>query len=191
MLDTNDAIPLGHDGYLKLWALQKPKLNYEFVLLDEAQDTNQVVLDVLVGQATQMVYVGDRHQQIYEWRGAVNAMGKIETEHSAYLTQSFRFGEPIANAATDILKTMKEKRAIKGNPNVESRISHSGDANAILARTNSGVIAETLAEASNGRKPHIVGGTAELERLVGDVFNLQKNEPGLHPDFLASRIGMK
>jgi hypothetical protein len=27
-----------------------------------------------------MIYVGDKYQQIYEWRGAVNAMEKIETD---------------------------------------------------------------------------------------------------------------
>ena len=40
-------ILLGHDGYLKLWALSKPKLNFDYILLDEAQDTNPAVLGVL------------------------------------------------------------------------------------------------------------------------------------------------
>ena len=61
---------MGHDGYLKLWALGRPKLAADFVLLDEAQDSNPVMLDVLSRQAAQVVYVGDRHQQIYQWRGA-------------------------------------------------------------------------------------------------------------------------
>ena len=77
MKDRNDDLPMGHDGYLKLWALSGPRLNAEYVLLDEAQDTNQVVLGVLQRQNSQIVYVGDRHQQIYEWRGAVNAMEQV------------------------------------------------------------------------------------------------------------------
>ena len=77
MINHHDKLPLGHDGYLKLWALGQPKLSFDFILLDEAQDTNPVVLDVLSRQSAQVVYVGDKHQQIYEWRGAVNAMENI------------------------------------------------------------------------------------------------------------------
>ncbi|MDH2406059.1 UvrD-helicase domain-containing protein [Bradyrhizobium sp. SSUT18] len=73
-------MPLGHDGYLKLWALSSHAIAADFILLDEAQDTNPVVLDVLRKQPAQMIYVGDKYQQIYEWRGAVNAMEKIETQ---------------------------------------------------------------------------------------------------------------
>ncbi|MGY3621811.1 hypothetical protein [Bradyrhizobium sp. USDA 10063] len=43
-----------------------------------------------------MIYVGDKYRQIYEWRGAVNAMKKIETQGETYLTTSFRFGTAIA-----------------------------------------------------------------------------------------------
>ena len=34
MLDPKSEVPLGHDGYLKMWSLSKPKLNYDFLLLD-------------------------------------------------------------------------------------------------------------------------------------------------------------
>src|SRR5207253_278644 len=44
MATPEDAVPLGHDGYLKLWSLSRPKLEYDFILLDEAQDTNEAVL---------------------------------------------------------------------------------------------------------------------------------------------------
>src|SRR5690606_28467443 len=64
MTDVSDSLPLGHDGYLKVWALTLPRLPFDFILLDEAQDTNAVVLGVLGHQDAQLVYVGDRHQQI-------------------------------------------------------------------------------------------------------------------------------
>jgi len=38
MQDSQSPVPLGHDGYLKLWASQRPQLNVDFILLDEAQD---------------------------------------------------------------------------------------------------------------------------------------------------------
>ena len=49
-----------------------------------------------------MIYVGDKYQQIYEWRGAVNAMEQIATNHSTYLTTSFRFGQVIATTASTV-----------------------------------------------------------------------------------------
>ena len=91
MCDPNDVLPLGHDGYLKLWALSKPRIAADFILLDEAQDTNPVVLGVLQSQQAQLVYVGDRYQQIYEWRGAVNAMEQIETDVTSSLTLQLHF----------------------------------------------------------------------------------------------------
>ena len=112
MLNPADATPLGHDGYLKLWALTNPVIQRDFILLDEAQDTNEVVLDVLKRQQSQFVCVGDAHQQIYEWRGAVNAMQRIRTANHCYLTMSFRFGEPIAQAANQILRRLGEQRRI-------------------------------------------------------------------------------
>lgn len=183
MTNASDDIPLGHDGYLKLWALGHPILDYDYVLLDEAQDTNPVVLNVLTAQATQMVYVGDKHQQIYEWRGAVNAMERIDTDCETALTQSFRFGAVIANAASAVLRALGEQRPVEGNANRQSQIAEAGLADALLARTNATVIKETLAAIDSGKRPFIVGGTTELKRMVGDVFNLLRGEPGSHPDF--------
>jgi superfamily I DNA/RNA helicase len=125
MITKNDDVPMGHDSYLKLWALGEPKLPAEYILLDEAQDTNQVVLAVLQAQASQMVYVGDKHQQIYEWRGTVNAMERVTGCDEAYLTQSFRFGETIAAAASQVIATLGEKQRLRGNSGVQGAIGSS------------------------------------------------------------------
>ena len=116
MSNPDDQLPLGHDGYLKRWALSHPQLACEYILLDEAQDTNPVVLDVLRRQSAQLVYVGDRYQQIYEWRGAVNAMEAIDTHSSVQLTQSFRFGPEIAAEASRLLFQLGESIPLRGNP---------------------------------------------------------------------------
>lgn len=176
MSDPADNLPLGHDGYLKLWALSRPQLAADFVLLDEAQDTNPVVLGVLARQNAQIVYVGDRHQQIYEWRGAVNAMELAPAKHSTYLTTSFRFGEAIAGAASSVLRKLNEGRPLTGNP---GRTSYLGaDAcEAILARTNASVMSVVLDELEAGRRPHVVGGTGELMRMLDGVRDLKQGRP--------------
>ena len=70
-----------HDHYLKIWQLSGPVLTADYLLLDEAQDANPVVLDVVTRQkSAQLVAVGDRSQAIYSWRGAVDAMDRFPAE---------------------------------------------------------------------------------------------------------------
>lgn len=176
MSDPRDPIPLGHDGYLKLWAMGRPTLPADFVLLDEAQDTNPVVLEMLRHQRAQIVYVGDRHQQIYEWRGAVNAMERIRTPHESHLTTSFRFGEGIAHAASRVIARLGETRPLVGNAAVTSYLG-TDTADAIVARTNASVISAVLREMSSGRRPHVVGGTSDLIRMLRGVEDLKRNQP--------------
>lgn len=183
MVNRSDALPLGHDGYLKLWALSEPTLNFDYILLDEAQDTNSVVLGVLAGQRAQAVYVGDRHQQIYEWRGAVNAMERISGCEEVALTQSFRFGPGIAAAASKVLATLGEQRQIRGDPQIQSTIVASGKADAVLARTNGTVILEILEATNVGLKPSVCGGTQEIKRLLSDVYELKAGKPAISPEF--------
>lgn len=187
MTDRADELPMGHDGYLKLWALSKPKLPAHYILLDEAQDTNAVVLGVLGAQDAQRVYVGDRHQQIYEWRGAVNAMEQIPNCEEVALTMSFRFGNVLATEASRVLATLGERRPLVGNPHVSSVIRGIGDADAVLARTNATVILEVLEASNRGRRAAVVGGTKDLQRLLSDVFNLKAGKPGSCPEFFGFR----
>jgi superfamily I DNA/RNA helicase len=63
-----------HDHYLKMWAMTAPQLPGDFVLLDEAQDTNPVLEEIFLNQSAQRVCVGDPSQQIYGWRFARDVM---------------------------------------------------------------------------------------------------------------------
>lgn len=59
-----------HDVYVKLWSLSRPALNTNFILYDEAQDSNPAVTSVINDQlaaGTQIVVVGDSAQSIYGW----------------------------------------------------------------------------------------------------------------------------
>jgi hypothetical protein len=84
-----------HDHYLKMWALTGPRLPGDFILLDEAQDTNPVVEEVFLAQQAQRVCVGDPAQQIYAWRSARDVMTGFPGAQ-LHLTHSFRFGPRIA-----------------------------------------------------------------------------------------------
>lgn len=50
--------------------------------------------------------MGDPHQQIYAFRGAVNALSMVHSTHTYYLTQSFRFGPEVSYAAHCILESL-------------------------------------------------------------------------------------
>lgn len=71
-----------HSFYLKYYYLllskeQIPQFEYDIVMLDEAQDTNEVTLGIFEALSSKVkVYVGDKHQQIYSFRGSKNALEK-------------------------------------------------------------------------------------------------------------------
>lgn len=75
--ERGSNLPIEHDFYLKMYQLSNPDLSgvYDFILFDECQDANHVLLDILLKQKCQKIYVGDEHQQIYSWRGSINSFG--------------------------------------------------------------------------------------------------------------------
>lgn len=101
MLETAQ-IEVTHEFYLKKYQLSHPKLKYDYILFDEGQDASPVMLDIFLGQDCIKVIVGDTHQQIYAWRGAVNSLEQVNFPHLK-LTRSFRFGEHLAGLAKNIL----------------------------------------------------------------------------------------
>jgi len=182
MIDPSDDAPLGHDGYLKLWALGSPRIPFEFILLDESQDTNDAVLSALLAQQSKLVLVGDKHQQIYEWRGAINAMAKITGIAETNLTQTFRFGEDIARCANRILRSLGEKLPLRGNSSIASTVSRHGNASAYLSRTNAGALESILRLHRTKHSLHVLGGTTEIRMLLEDVVRLKKNHPAVTND---------
>ena len=183
MLDRDQGLPLSHDGYLKLWALSKPHARADYIMVDEAQDLNPVLLDVLKRLHCQIVYVGDPYQQIYEWRGAINAVEQVHTRHRCLLSQSFRFGPEIAAAANIVLRTLGARETLCGHPAVASHIGRVRP-QAILARSNAGVMANVLRCLTQGLRCAVVGGTKELERLLADVHRLKQGHAAQTPELL-------
>merc|ERR1719319_1314720 len=115
---------------MKKFQLARPCLTdwfqYDVLLLDEAQDMNPAMLDVCLHQDRPKVVVGDPYQQIYSFRGAVNALALVE-EHTEtrvvrtlYLTQSFRFGSEIAFLAEACLAGLVREEGARAPPLVGS-----------------------------------------------------------------------
>jgi F-box protein, helicase, 18 len=146
MQDLRDPLPMPHDGYLKLWARSKPRLAYDRLLVDEAQDLNPCILDVVLAQSPRvaLVFVGDKHQGIYGFRKAVNAMAEVEAEERVAITQSFRFGQAIADVATKLLQAFKgETNEVRGRDDIEVQfVVDRAKRHCVLSRTNAGIFDE-------------------------------------------------
>lgn len=146
------------DVYLKQWVMTKPKLPYDFILFDECQDANPLTA-YLVNMQTHCsrVYVGDPHQAIFGFRGAVNLMDDLEAEENHVLTQSFRFTPNIGLLASTYLSHWKNNQSPiigkgKGGPLLKS------DQQAYLSRTVAGLLAKGFELHSQGKKMHWVKG---------------------------------
>jgi superfamily I DNA/RNA helicase len=161
-----------HDHYLKMWQLGKPTIGSDFILFDEAQDADPVMLDVVNSQSSsQLVYCGDQFQAIYEWRGAKNALTMVNVDEHLWLTQSFRFGPAIAKEANQFLALLNCPKMVKGSQEVQSSLKRIPNPDAILCRTNAGVIAAIMGEQSKNRSVSIIG---RPEELIGFAEACQK-----------------
>ncbi|RNC76633.1 hypothetical protein DA717_14880, partial [Piscirickettsiaceae bacterium NZ-RLO2] len=120
---------------------------------------------------------GDQHQQIYSWRGSINAMEQMSGEKH-FLTQSFRFGQPIADFANKILKKLGESRQIQANPNVTSKLDVIDPSQpfTILCRTNAGLLVCCLQHIELGRRVACVGGIKEALSDFTAAYYLWRNE---------------
>jgi hypothetical protein len=180
MKDRKSDMPLGHDGYLKLWAMSRPRLAGDFILLDEAQDSSGVIMELMRHQSAQLICVGDASQAIYEWRGARNAMVELPTDNESRLSMSFRFGHEIANHATGILSKLGETLPLRGNPE-KSSIGVIDKPDTILCRTNGRLIEELLNALEKGRKPCVIGGVRELLDMIGAAEKLMDGKSVDYP----------
>lgn len=186
MIDPQDVhIPMLHDGYLKLFHLSKPILRYDYILLDEAQDTNPVTADIILSQKCAKILVGDPHQQIYSFRGAKNYMQQVDSKKTLYLTKSFRFGSNVSELATLILQNFKyETNVVKGVSNGD-RIGSVEYPYTLISRSNAGVFQAAIQAINKDKKIGFVGGLKgynldEIEEIyylyTGDTHKIRHNK---------------
>jgi len=174
------------DVFLKMWSLSDPKLPFDTILFDEAQDANPVTEHVVKIQDAQIIMVGDSAQQIYAWRGAEDAMGRFAAAHRLTLSQSFRFGPAVAEEANKWLELIAAPLRLKGFEPIKSELGPIEEPKAILSRTNAGVISAALsvAEEENGRSYGVVGGTKPIQMLAEAARDLMAGRGTSHPELM-------
>ncbi len=191
----DSKLPMTHDGYLKLYQLSTPALNYDTCLFDEFQDQTPAMQSIISSQKnSRLYYVGDRHQSIYAFRGAVNAMDSIKADERFYLTGSFRFGSEVADVANRILRMKRETQTLRGfgNPGqvipATTKVGHAKEGHTVISRGNSALFEAAIVAMDNNRPLAFVG---EIKgyRLdqISDVYSLSKgNNSAIRDPFIAS-----
>lgn len=184
-----EPFPMTHSGYLKLYQLAKPVLRQSVIMLDEAQDTNPVTFDIVQRQrehGAKVMLCGDAYQQIYSWRGAVDAMSFEECQ-TLFLTQSFRFGTHIASVANQILSTFFHERVpLIGSGQGGAIVSAfpAGEKYTVICRTNLELFNRAVDTATSGLSIHVIGEAAFNKFLEGimDVYYLAIHQNSLIND---------
>ncbi|KAF1026294.1 MAG: ATP-dependent DNA helicase Rep [Burkholderia plantarii] len=177
------------DVVLKLWAMQAPRIEADYILFDEAQDSDGVMLSVLANQRhAQVIYVGDPYQQIYEWRGAVNAMAQIAAPECA-LTESFRFGETFAVLASRLLARLGERVPLRGQSTIGSILVEDPalepPVDAVLCRKNVTAIWQLAAGLEAGHRPAIRMSPTEIAAFADGADQLLARQRAFRPAALS------
>lgn len=164
-IQTESALSVSHDVYLKAWQLSAARVpGSDVVLYDEAQDCTPALIAVVEQTPRlQRLYVGDSHQHIYQFRGTENALTSLDLPLLP-LTETWRFGRDIANAANALLKAKGETLALRPAVAQEGQVfmGHPPHSRGIvLARTNVGLIEWALRVIGEHGKPFIRGERAQ------------------------------
>ncbi|WP_404477897.1 UvrD-helicase domain-containing protein [Novosphingobium sp. BL-52-GroH] len=172
-------LPITHDTYLKAFELwHRIEGGFGYLLLDEAQDLNPVLISIARKAGLPTILVGDPYQSIYRFRGAVDAMDEFDTAELP-LTHSWRFGPDVAALANRILRhsSRPPRHPLRGNPDRETQVlRYAGKlqprpGTAILARTNARLF-ESLATIE--QPFHLIGGIADLQRQLSSTLALRQ-----------------
>jgi superfamily I DNA/RNA helicase len=179
------VVRFDHDHYLKIWALTEPVIRADFLLLDEAQDTNPVIEKIFNAQRrqAQLVMVGDSAQAIYGWRGARDVMTDFDGTQLA-LSQSFRFGPALAEEANRWLRIVESPIRLTGTPAINTRLERVERPDAILCRSNVGAMLEVMRLLEEGRRVALVGGGDALRALAHAARDLKAGKRATHPELI-------
>lgn len=183
---TDGQLNFKHEHYLKMWERSAPFVGADVIFFDEAQDVSPVLASIVAQQThAQRVYVGDSNQAIYQWLGAVDALAQLRAgggARVATLTQSFRFGDAVADVANRVLATLPTDMRLSGTPTITSSVAPVATPDAILCRSNACAVQTLMDEASAGRRAHLVGGGDEVAAFAKAAQELQTYGRTQHQD---------
>jgi hypothetical protein len=121
---------------------------------------------------------------LYAWAGAIDALAKWGDAKRLFLSQSWRFGQAVAEEANKWLEIIGKPLRITGNPALDSQLVKLGsDARAVLCRTNVGAVLEVMTALAARRRVALVGGGREIESVARAAQALMAGRRTNHPEF--------
>jgi len=121
------------------------------------------------------------HNSIYQWRGAVNAMQKVNCP-TRYLTKSFRFGEEIAQVASAIIEAEKPVRGFEEITSSVGAINYERPHTRIY-RTNAALLSEAVDFLQQGYSVSCEVDTRDFKKLIESALELKRgNTKGVKHD---------
>lgn len=103
------SLPYSHDFYVKTWQLGNPVIAADYILLDEDQDSAEVLLDVLkqqVAKGTPLILVGDENQcqptgtlitVVRHYRRGNHFTGFVPTRYKQTPIEEIKIGDNVAS----------------------------------------------------------------------------------------------
>ena len=148
---NNDLLQIDFDDMLYLAVLRRaPFQRYDYIMVDEAQDTNDIQIEMLrlmTTAKTKFVFVGDPHQAIYGFRGAnADAMDRIKSAFSCTtlpLDISYRCAKAVVRKAQEYVRHIQPSNsAPEGQCQTLSKYheGHFQPGSAILCRNTAPVV---------------------------------------------------
>jgi hypothetical protein len=153
------------------------------VLVKNCQDSNPVAAHIFDVQThAQRVAVGDSQQALYTWRGAVDFLSRVRADKRMTLSQSFRFGQAVADEANTWLEQLDADLRLVGSDWIDSKVEHLDKPRAILCRTNATVVAQAMAMQAKGRQPAIASRSEEIKNFAEAAISLKAGKGTGHRD---------
>ena len=186
-IDFNDQLYLPLKWRLKLW-------QYDWVIIDEAQDTNPVrraLAKLSLRPGGRLIAVGDEKQSIMGFTGAsVDAMDLIRREFSCIdlpLTVSYRCSKAVARRAKTLVPYFEcAESAVEGSDTAKTlkdALTVLGPKDAILCRNVAPLVELAFSLIAQGRGCHVAG------REIGQgLVNLIKKQKAKGIDALLTKL---
>ncbi|EPV4931114.1 3'-5' exonuclease [Campylobacter upsaliensis] len=171
-------LPMTHDFYLKYYQLAsggKELHNYDYILLDEAQDSNAVMLSIFLNNVCKKILVGDTFQNIYGFNQTINALETIEADFHLNLSTNYRSTQEILDYADSFLETCSSKNRVKMHSALKEEVKIKTQA--FITRTNAGLIEliNTLRKEENLDEVALLKEPESIFKLLFDIFSFRAN----------------
>src|SRR5699024_9535580 len=99
----------------------------------------------------QQIIVGDAQQAIYGFSGTMDYLAELRFDTELPLTTSYRFGPDIESVANRFLDALESEEKVVGHA-PEDFVGRVDQPDAVLTRTNAGMLDEIVAEAAKDRR---------------------------------------